>query len=486
MVNENLIKIDPENISSINNGIFEGWGTSLCWWANRIGYSNELSHQAAEAFFSLEKGIGLNIARYNIGGGDDPSHDHITRSDSNMDGFMHFDPESKTYVYDWNSDATQRNVLREIKIACPDNLIVEAFSNSPPYFMTESGCSSGAFIPTDDNLKSDCYDDFAHYLAEVTYNLQKLDGIKIQSLEPMNEPDTNFWHALSNKQEGCHFSKGESQSKIITLTREALDKKGLNSVLVAGTDETSVDNQIDSYLALSDQAKDSINRIDTHTYNGTKLSELNSLAAAEGKNLWMSEVDGSYTSGVNAGEMAPALGLAEKIIKDLNGLKPSAWILWQVIDSHVSQKGYNGKADGGAPDYKKGFWGLATANHDRQEIILTQKYYGFGQFTKFIRPGSKIIYTTSNRNIAAYDSLSKKLVIVAVNSSNNVSPYTYDLSGFSKTGTEVTLVRTSGNKRKGESLAQLKEKIIVFDDKTFDANLAPNSITTFIISNVEI
>lgn len=50
-------------------GEFEGWGTSLCWWANRLGYSEELTSQAADVFFS-PNGLNMNIGRYNIGGGD--------------------------------------------------------------------------------------------------------------------------------------------------------------------------------------------------------------------------------------------------------------------------------------------------------------------------------------------------------------------------------------------------------------------------------
>lgn len=29
--------------SPFNGGKFEGWGTSFCWWPNRIGYLDELS-----------------------------------------------------------------------------------------------------------------------------------------------------------------------------------------------------------------------------------------------------------------------------------------------------------------------------------------------------------------------------------------------------------------------------------------------------------
>ena len=36
-------------------------------------------------FFS-DEGLGLDIARYNLGGGDDPTHNHINRSDSKVPG----------------------------------------------------------------------------------------------------------------------------------------------------------------------------------------------------------------------------------------------------------------------------------------------------------------------------------------------------------------------------------------------------------------
>ena len=37
------ITIDINKISPTNNGVFEGWGTSLCWWANRVGFSKKLT-----------------------------------------------------------------------------------------------------------------------------------------------------------------------------------------------------------------------------------------------------------------------------------------------------------------------------------------------------------------------------------------------------------------------------------------------------------
>ena len=73
--------------SSLAPRPFQGWGTSLCWWCHRLGFDDELSQSAADLFYS-EKGLGLNIMRYNIGGGDDPTHNHITRTDSKIPGWV--------------------------------------------------------------------------------------------------------------------------------------------------------------------------------------------------------------------------------------------------------------------------------------------------------------------------------------------------------------------------------------------------------------
>ena len=369
------VVLSPDDTYAINNGVFEGWGTSLCWWANRVGYSDSLAQQCADTFFG-ENGLHLNIARFNIGGGDDPTHNHITRTDSNMPGYTKY--QNGQVTYDWNADSNQRNVLRRCIEAAGDDMIVEMFSNSPPYWMCKSGCSTGNRNAGQNNLKDDCYDDFAEYLAEVCKHYQNDWGIKVQSVEAMNEPYTNYWGAFSPKQEGCHFDTGQSESTIITELQKSMAKRGMQDVIICGTDETAIDVQIDAYKALSSDAKRAISRIDTHTYWGSKRTELKNLALAEGKNLWMSEVDGNGTAGQNAGAMAPGLWLSERITADCNGLNASAWILWQVIDKHVCAAGYLGKKDSGMVDMTKGFWGTAVADHDQNKIVLSKKYYCFG------------------------------------------------------------------------------------------------------------
>ncbi len=483
---DKVITICPDQASPFNGGSFEGWGTSFCWWANRLGYSDSLAKQVAEKFYSKEQGLGLNIIRYNIGGGDNPNHNHITRTDSEVPGYWKDGTEKcedgqYIWEYDWTKDANQRNALQKCVAEYGDGIIVEGFSNSPPYFMTNSGCATGAEDPGKNNLKDDAYGAFAKYLAEVSAHFRDEWGIEFQSITAMNEPYTNYWGANSWKQEGCHFDQGASQSTMIEELKRAMDVEGFTNIVYSGTDETSIDTQISSYEKLSAEAKAIVTRIDSHTYGGTKYGKLKETALAGGENLWMSEVDGGDTEGTEAGEMGAALYFANKIIKDMNGLTPSAWIMWQIIDNHICAEGYNGNQDYGMPNTKGGFWGVAVADHDKDEIVLTKKYYAFGQFTRYIRPGFTIIGGTEN-SLAALDEENQKLVIVATNTKAEDVTCDFDLSMFSTVGSNVAVVRTSGDMETGENWAEL-ENLTTYG-KGFTAELKANSITTYIVDGV--
>jgi len=461
--------------------IWEGWGTSLCWWANRLGYSDTLAQQSADLFFGAD-GLNMNIMRYNIGGGDDPAHRHITRTDSAVPGWLTLDG-SGAAVYDIHSDRRQLNVLTRAVHAAGEDAIVELFANSPPYFMTVSGCSSGAARAQEDNLRADCRAAFADYLATVAGHIERDYGVPVTSLSPMNEPDTDYWQAMSPKQEGCHVSPGESQSALIEATAAALAAHGLDHILIAASDETSPHKQVNEYKAYSLQARAALGRINTHTYTEKGRARLGRLAREEGLALWMSEVDGDGTAGQNAGEMGAALWLGKKIIADVSLLSPSAWVMWQVVDNHISAEGFAGNADSGMVDLNAGYWGAAVADHDRQTIVLTQKYYGLGQFTRYIRPGSTLIPCGGDA-LAAYHPQRGTLTLVLLNAKARQAERRVDLSAFSRLGGSASVVRTSGSMESGEHWAQLDALPVT--SSGLRVSLPPNSITTLIIEGVSL
>lgn len=547
-----LVPSDAATFHDTDNdgfGEFEGWGTSLCWWANRIGYSDAMASDAAEKFFG-DTGLDMNIGRYNVGGGDSVSvsptdpvspvdpfpkkgggsfwHEtHIVRSDSAVPGYCvdvtpldttPLEPASFDRVdeecgyawnYDWDADKNQLNILKAAAEASGADFIAEAFSNSPPYFMTVSGCSSGHTTASTDNLRADSYNAFAAYMADVIVHWAEEGVIDFQSATPMNEPDTNYWGANSDKQEGCHFGGGESQSKIyVALAAELARKKEaatnthvrevLDKLILSASDETSIDTAITNYGRLSDEAKAVVKRIDTHTYSGSDRKGLRKTAENANMNLWMSEVDGAYTAGANAGEMTAALGLAQRIILDLNGLKSTAWILWNAVDMHADEDNIWPKSKNdfttmedlyGAVDLNSGYWGIAFGDHNKEEIALTKKYYGYGQFTKYIRPGDTIIGTTESDNtLIAYNPKAGQIKIVAVNDSADDSVWKFDFRSFTGMGgaDKIKAIRSSGSLAGGENWSEVTDAVAQVDtaNKNFIAKLKANSITTYIIDGV--
>ena len=483
---QSTIKVEKKNLITTNNGYWEGWGTSLCWWANRIGYNPTLTKKSAYLFFDSKKGLGLNIMRYNIGGGDDPTHNHITRTDSDVPGWQYYNSETGEYEYDYDADFRQLNVLKAASKAAGQDAYIEVFSNSPPYFMTVSGCSTGNFKSDEDNIRADAYDDFAEYLAHVTHYMMKKLKLDVKSISPMNEPNTNYWPAFNYKQEGCHIDAGESQSKLLVETKKALTRYGIDNIILTASDETNPGKQIEEIKLMTPQARAAINRISAHTYGVNGIRELGQLAKEENINLWMSEVDGNGTAGTNAGEMSAALWLANKIINDITAMEPSAWVLWQVIDTHVSKDGYKGRVDKGPLQTMGGYWGTAYANHDTDEVILTQKYYAFGQFTRYIRPGSSLIICNNGLNrgcnaIAAIDNKGKQITVVCTNTTANNQNMNIDLSDFHSGKSKVTHIRTSGSMSDGEQWNIVSSNVLCENSK-LNIELLPNSISTYIFT----
>lgn len=473
------ITVSIENASKTNNGVFEGWGTSLCWWANRIGSSETLVRDSAKLFFS-DDGLRLNIMRYNIGGGDDPSHNHITRTDSEMPGWWKHDKEKKKFFFNPNTDAAQLAMLDAAYKAAGENAYVEAFSNSPPYFMTVSGCSSGSKNAITNNLKKSCIKPFAEYLADVCGYIQKNQNIKIKSLAAMNEPFTNFWKAYSPKQEGCFVMPGRMQSNVLVATADALKKRGLSDIIVTASDETRTNLQYVAMKMLSKKALAAVGRISTHTY-APATANIGNLARAKGKNIWMSETDWSSVSGENSGEMGPALWLGEKIIEDINTISPSAWVIWQIVASYISKNpDAKGRLDmPGIPNLTQGFWGTAFADIDNEKIYLTQKYYAFGQFSRYIRPGMTIIHTGDKHTLAAVNKETGETVIVALNTNSVKEEICVEFKGISASNKTAKIIRTSGSLADGEHWAEVGESSL---NGVLNATLKENSISTFLIS----
>jgi O-glycosyl hydrolase len=431
---DHTVQINPLNV--LVEG-FQGWGVSLCWWANVVGgFSNRNDY--ADMIFNTLK---LNIVRYNIGGGEGTNGPGTLQFRAAIPGF-----EPSRYNWNWDADQNQRWMLKAALARGADR--VEAFANSPPSWMTVSGSVTGgrdgaANLPISDEQ------DFAIYLAEVLQHLSQSDGVTFASITPLNEP-SSLWWKYGNHQEGCHV-EADQQERVITLLRAELNTRGLHALIDApeDNDEQSGIKDLGNYSAAG--LKD-VGQISTHTYGANNPEGLRLLARQLRKPLRQTE----YGDGDRTG-----LKLARRICRDLAELRPLSWCYWQAVD-------YDG-------------WGLLYNPLEQggpQNFFVTQKFYAFEQFTRFLRPGCRIVSCGDRNSIAGYDPNSQTLAIVTVNDSMVDFTVTYALSDFAATGATAQAYRTSEH----EAVQELSPLTVA--TRSFSSVILARSVTTFVLQHV--
>lgn len=428
--------VDPQMVLVDN---FEGWGTSLCWWANVVGgFANRYTY-ASLAFSQLR----LNIVRYNIGGGENPGISNTMEFRAQMQGF-----EPNPGVWNWNVDTNQRWMLRQA-VALGVNR-VEAFGNSPPWWMTVSGSVTGSTNGTSNNLQTNYEGAFASYLATVVSNLTILDGVTFETVTPLNEPSASWWRS-GGRQEGCHISS-DQQARLVSDLRSQLDAQGQAAGVAASedNDEQSAINSLNAYGAAN---MSNVFRVVSHTYGANNPGGLRNVAAMQRKPLWVSEYGDGDATGMT---------MARRIHDDLAVMWARAWVYWQVVDSG-------------------GGWGMLYNPLDgsgNTTFTINRKFYVMGQFSEFIRPGFRIFNVNDTNSIAAYDPTNGTLNIVAVNNSTNTLLVTYDLSAFAALPAQAARYRTSPT----ENLVTLTTLPVAGTQLT--STLLPQSVTTHVLSGV--
>jgi glucuronoarabinoxylan endo-1,4-beta-xylanase len=102
---------------------------------------------------------------------------------------------------------------------------------------------------------------------------------------------------------------------------------------------------------------------------------------------------------------------------------------------------------------------------------ILKRGYVFGQFAKFVRPGSVRVSTSGGSNISAYTNAGKA-IIVAINS--GVGSVTQNFTFQNGTVTSVTPIVTSGTKNMNQQTA------VSVTNGSFSYTLEPKSVTTFV------
>ncbi|PPI10238.1 hypothetical protein C5D04_14650 [Rathayibacter sp. AY1D2] len=520
---------------------FEGWGTSLVWFANATGgYPEALREDLYQKVFG-DSGLDLNIARYNIGGGNASDVKDYLRPGGAVEGWWKPNPagDASTYggtstkladrdallakwnaddpaSYDWTADETQRwwveRLAEEKQISH-----WEAFSNSAPYFMTESGYVSGGFDANSEQLKPAAEEQFAKYLVKVTEHMEDEYGIEFDTLDPFNEPNTNYWGTqLSNgvptggRQEGMHVGPTR-QAGLIPDVAAALDASTTDAGLAA-MDETNPDIFATNWAAYSAAIRAEVDRMNVHTYGTSGRLKVRDLAKQADTDLWMSEIEGNWVTGFDPTNMENGLGIAGRINDDLRELEPKAWVLWQPVEDYYNMQQPKPKGENlnwgsvyidldckpyqeNGTEVWKSVRRVADAGGDSTKapvcgVETNSKFNTIRNFTKFIHEGDHLMPSNDSSSTAAVRGDGSGATVVHTNSTATEKTVVLDLSRFgtiADTATVTPYVTTKASSAAAPTSNALVAKTPVSVDRisrTATITVPAKSVTSFSIDGV--
>jgi hypothetical protein len=209
------------------------------------------------------------------------------------------------------------------------------------------------------------------------------------------------------------------------------------------------------YNTYNSTAQSYLAQWNTHAYAGSssdRANAYNNIGVGANKRLWMSE----WGAGSQGSQIGAGLALSNEILQDEQYLHPSAWVIWQAVNS-----------GGGDPTDD---WGLAYMDSNNT-ISYPTRYYAMGNYSEFVRPGYKMIGNSDTNTFTAYDAGSQTLVIVTTNATSTSNTATYDLSSFNSVGSTATPHRTSAT----ENLVQLPN--ISISNRQFSAHYVMGDLT---------
>ncbi len=503
---------------------FRGWGTSLVWMANATGgYPAPLRDELIDKVFG-EEGLDLNIARYNIGGGNasdvpdrlrpggavpgwwnpaaplSDADGAITSDYADRDRYRAAWTGENASDYDFSADSAQLAWVAAIK----DRVDTwEAFSNSPPYFMTGSGFVSGGTDPWADQIRADSVDEFATYLKTVVEHVEDTQGIRFASIDPLNEPNTNYWKTVlgddgwptdASRQEGAHAGPALQSAVITALSAELAAPGTTTDAVVSGPDETNPTRFVEDWNGWDDTARQAVAQLNVHTYSTGDRPLVRDIAKSAGTPLWMSEVEGNWGgNGWNPDSIDNGLGIAQLVTDDLRELEPEAWVLWQPVEDlynmeKVEKKNWGSifidfdcDADGDSARR------LADGDADPTCRIRTNtKYDALRNFTHYIRPGDQLVRADDDHTTAAIDGDGTGATLVYTND-GDATTVTIDLSRFGVIAADATvtpIVTTESPASAPSSNALRQGAAVPVSGGTATLTVPAKSITTFVVSGV--
>ncbi len=483
------------------------FGASDAWSMQFIGNWPEAQQkQIADWLFSSEfdeagkpKGIGLSIWRFNLGAGsaeqgDSAQINPLTRTECLLR------PDGS---WDWSRQMAQRRFLRLAKERGVPTLL--AFCNSAPVQFTANGLATNTGRGGTINLRPDCYDDFAQYLAKAVRGIEEHDGVRIDLISPLNESD-GHWNWVGPKQEGspatnrevahvaCELGKALKSDRKLRNTRILINESSdYRCMLGTHVADWQRGNEIKAFFS-PDSADTYVGNVPQlehviggHSYwTNTPVEQmpeirmkLRDAVRKAGVDFWQTEIcimgnDEEIGGGQHFDySMRTALYVARVIHCDLVFANAASWSWWRAVGGDYR--------DGLIRVYSNDGWQSGSA-------VDSKLLWSLGNYSLFVRPGA-VRYDIEPRSaagevieggdyepygvmVSAYQNKDGEWVAVAINYSEETRNVNINVAG--KENLKWRVYRTSDIS--AESLAPV-------GDTDGGFALTPKSISTFVSVN---
>ncbi|NMM53705.1 glycoside hydrolase family 30 protein [Paenibacillus aquistagni] len=410
----------------------DGFGVSQAGWSDAVYDLQEpVRSHIMDLLFNQEDGIGASIFRGAI--------------------FPDFNPSAG--VYDFNARPDQVWVMQQAQARGVDKIVASAWS-PPAWMKTNNQTTHGGY------LKQENYGDFAALMSKFAKEYKDQFGIDMYAMSIANEPNSMTFLTWDSSE----WNSTNFQVFIRDHLKQAMLAEGVqNTKVIAG----------ESSWWSEDLIKDSLNdpaaaeRLDIVAGHNYPIPIINtempttpfSTAVSKGKKVWMTEVSSvdTYDPGINSG-----LKFAKQMHNFMTKANVNAWLYW------------TGAIPGNNDE------GLINVYKDTNTYQVTKRYYTFGNYSKFIRPGYVRIGATESPKSGVYTSAYKdpvtgKFTIVAINDTDSTAELNLAPNGF--TAGYITPYTTNS------SLSLTQGANIPLVNGSYYTAVPPKSVVTYVGQN---
>jgi glucuronoarabinoxylan endo-1,4-beta-xylanase len=377
----------------------EGFGASVTWVANDLdSFSPAKQTQILDLLYNTSQpGAGLSWVR--------------------VGSFLcNYNPSPG--VYDWNYWGIQSGMrwLQRVNAAYGVNRFLVSTWSPPAWMKDNNSCTNGGHV------LPQYYPNLAALKIQWLQNAKTQLGFEAQVESVQNEPATRVTY------DSCEWTTAEMSSFVANHMQPALAGSGLSAKLMLP--ESSYYSNFDNawgFPLLSDSGTRAATAIvATHGYGRTdNLATPCNSCVQYNKPIWQTEdsnLDGRYNGSIDDG-----LTWSTEIYKALNGGRFSAWFYWWVMTLQNDNQG------------------LINANASTDSFQVPKRLYVMGQFSRFIRPGSVMLGSTSSDasvQVTAVRPATGSVAVVLANTGKTSQTLTVSLTGTTSPAM-VTPYRTS-------------------------------------------